>query len=77
MAAHHADHRPGKRTEGSFSQGWPFAAFITALAVGAFITAGMIKKATYRSPNDVTAEYRKEAPMVEGADSGSQSKTAH
>ena len=76
MAAHH-DHHPGKRVDGRFSQGWPFAAFITALAVGAFITAGLIHRATFRSPNDVTAEYRKEAPVVEGADSGSQSKTAH
>jgi hypothetical protein len=55
-----------KRIEGSFSQGWPFALFITALAVGSFVTAGLIHKKTFRSPNDVTAEYRKE--KVEGAD---------
>jgi hypothetical protein len=55
-----------KRIEGSFSQGWPFALFITALAVGAFVTAGLIHKRTFRSPNDVTAEYRKET--IEAAD---------
>lgn len=36
----------------NFSQGWGFAGFITALAVGAWILAGVIKKNTYRSPND-------------------------
>ena len=55
-----------KRIEGSFSQGWPMALFITALAVGSFVTAGLIHKRTFRSPNDVTAQYRKE--RTEGAD---------
>jgi hypothetical protein len=54
------------RIEGSFSQGWPFALFVTALAVGSFVTAGLIHKRTFRSPNDVTAAYRKE--KNEGAD---------
>jgi hypothetical protein len=58
-----------KRIEGSFSQGWPMALFITALAVGSFLTAGLIHKRTFRSPNDVTAEYRKE--RIEGADTSS------
>ena len=57
------------RIEGSFSQGWPMALFITALAVGSFLTAGLIHKRTFRSPNDVTAEYRKE--RNEGADTSS------
>ena len=55
-----------KRIEGSFSQGWPMALFITALAVGSFVMAGVIHKRTFRSPNDVTAEYRKDAPAGEG-----------
>ena len=49
----------GKRIEGSFSQGWRFAAFITALAFGSFAMAGYIHKKTFRSPNDVSAPYRK------------------
>lgn len=72
-----------RRIEGSFSQGWPVALFITALAVGAFATAGLIHKRTFRSPNDVTAQYRKEAgaghaPAAgpEGMDTGSV-KTSH
>jgi hypothetical protein len=55
-----------KRIEGNFSQGWPMALFITALAVGSFATAGYIHKKTFRAPTDVTADYRKE--KVEGAD---------
>lgn len=47
---HHTD----RRIEGNFSQGWPIAAFITLLAVGAFLTAGYIKSRTYHSPNDPT-----------------------
>jgi hypothetical protein len=60
-----------ERIEGSFSQGWPIALFVTALAVGSFVTAGLIHKRTFRAPTDVTASYRKE---VEGADSASQRK---
>ena len=71
-----------RRIEGSFSQGWPLAIFITALAFGAFAAAGMYHKRTYRSPNDVTAAYRKEgaghgpAASPEGKDT-SATKTAH
>ena len=73
----------GKRIEGSFSQGWGFAAFITALAFGSFALAGFIHKKTFRSPNDVTAQYRKgeehgakPGEKAEGTDSGSV-KTTH
>jgi hypothetical protein len=62
-----ADH-VDRRVEGSFSQGWPVAIFITLLAAGAFATAGMIHRSTFRSPNDVTADYRKESSGAEGAD---------
>lgn len=63
----------GKRIEGSFSRGWPFALFITALAFGSFAMAGFIHKKTFRSPNDVSAPYRKgedhgEKPGERGAD---------
>lgn len=72
-----AEHRADKRIEGNFSQGWPYALFITALAVGAFVTAGLIHRATFRSPNDVTAEYRAESPAVTAADSGSKQPGEH
>ena len=64
------------RIEGSFSQGWPMALFITALAVGSFVAAGLYHKRTFRSPNDVTAQYRKDAPGAEGHDTASV-KTGH
>jgi hypothetical protein len=38
----------------NFSQGWGVAGFITALAIGAFVLAGVIKKNTFHSPNDPT-----------------------
>ena len=41
-----------RRIEGNFSQGWPFAIFITALAVAAWLTAGYIHKRTFHDPND-------------------------
>ena len=66
-----------RRIEGSFSQGWPIAIFVTALVVGAFVTAGVIHNRTFRSPNDVTAQYRKEAGAEEKPDSGSQKNAAH
>ena len=44
-----------RRVEGNFSQGWGVAAFIVVLAVGAFVTAGVIKSRTYHSPNDPVA----------------------
>lgn len=36
----------------NFSQGWGVAGFITALAIGAYILAGVIKKNTFHAPND-------------------------
>ena len=66
-----ADH-VDRRVEGSFSKGWPFALFITALAVGSFVGAGMLHRATFRSPNDVTAPYKKQAAGAEGADTSSK-----
>ena len=66
-----------RRVEGSFSQGWPIAIFVTALAVGSFVMAGVIHNRTFRSPNDVTASYRKEAGAEHKPDSGSQKNTAH
>ena len=44
-----------RRVEGSFSQGWGIAIAILVLAVGLFIGAGIIKRATFHSPNDVLA----------------------
>ncbi|MBV6520765.1 MAG: hypothetical protein MNPFHGCM_00883 [Gemmatimonadaceae bacterium] len=44
-----------RRIEGNFSQGWGVAAFITLLAIGLYVGAGVFKKYTFRSPNDVTA----------------------
>lgn len=60
------------------------ALFITALAFGAFAAAGMYHRQIFRSPNDVTAEYRKEgagaghgpAAGPEGKDTSAH-KTAH
>jgi hypothetical protein len=66
-----------RRIEGNFSQGWPMALFITALAVGSFVTAGLIHKRTFHSPNDVTAPYRKEAGAEAKPDSGSQKNAGH
>lgn len=60
------DHKD-RRIAANFSQGWPMAIFITALAVGSFVTAGIIHKKTFRSPNDVTAQYRKEKGEEHGA----------
>jgi hypothetical protein len=51
--------------------------FITALAVGSFVTAGLIHKKTFRSPNDVRAEYRKEKTGVGGTESASETKAGH
>jgi hypothetical protein len=62
-----ADH-VDRRIEGNFSQGWPFAIFIVLLVAGAFGVAGMIYRSTFRSPNDVAAEYRRQSPGTEGAD---------
>ena len=62
-----------RRIEGNFSQGWGVALFIIALVVGAFTTAGVIHKKTYKHPRDVTGEYRRqEQPKGEtgGAERG-------
>ena len=66
-----ADH-VDRRVEGSFSQGWPIALFITALAVAAFVGAGMFHRSTFRSPNDVTAAYKRQTPGAEGADTSAR-----
>ena len=63
-----------KRIEANFSQGWLTALFITALAVGSFVTAGLIHKKIFRSPNDVRASYRKEKTGVGGTESASETK---
>jgi len=70
-----ADH-VDRRVAGSFSQGWPMALFITALAVGAFVGAGLLHKSTFRSPTDVTADYRKQDAGAEGADTSAH-KSGH
>jgi hypothetical protein len=44
-----------RRIEGNFSQGWGIAALITLLAVAAFVTAGVLKRNTFHSPNDPLA----------------------
>lgn len=44
-----------RRIEGNFSQGWPFAAFIVLLVIGLYVGAGVFKKMTFQSPNDVLA----------------------
>ena len=63
-----ADSTPPRRIEASFSQGWGVALLITLLAVGGFAGAGLLHRATFRSPNDVTAPYKKQEPGSEGAD---------
>ncbi len=50
MAAHHAGGHKHRRIEGNFSQGWVTALLVTALAVAAFVGAGLYKKATYHDP---------------------------
>jgi len=54
----------------NFSQGWGIAGFITALAIGSFILAGVIKKNTFHSPNDPTG------PAPEAAASHAPEKAA-
>jgi hypothetical protein len=61
------------RKDADFSQGWGTAAFIVALAVGAFVVAGTIKKNTFHAPRDPTApsqgraEVRADAPVAAAA----------
>ncbi len=66
-----------RRIEGTFSHGWPMALFITALAVGAYLTAGLIHRKTFRSPNDVSAPYRKGPSVVEGSDTSAHRAGGH
>jgi hypothetical protein len=49
---HVEDQMAQGRTDTNFSQGWGIAAFITALAVGSFVTAGIIKNNIYHAPRD-------------------------
>lgn len=56
-----AEQQPARRVAANFNQGWGIAAFVTALAVGAFVAAGVIKSRTFHSPNDVTAPASGEA----------------
>jgi hypothetical protein len=44
-----------RRIEGNFNQGWGIGLLVVALAVGAFVVAGMIHQRTYRSPLDPLA----------------------
>lgn len=44
-----------RRIEGNFSQGWGIAGLIVLLAVVAFVSAGLVKRNTFRSPNDPLA----------------------
>jgi hypothetical protein len=39
----------------NFSQGWGMAGFITLLAVGAFVLAGVVKSRTFHAPTDPSA----------------------
>lgn len=43
------------RKEANFSQGWGIATLITAMAVGAFVLAGVVNKRTYVPPTDPMA----------------------
>ena len=72
-----------KEKTGRYQSGDYFTIIFLLCTVGAFATAGVIHKRTFRSPNDVTAQYRKEggtehAPAggPEGRDTGSV-KTGH
>lgn len=40
------------RKDANFSQGWGMAGLITAMAVGAFVLAGVINARTYSPPTD-------------------------
>ncbi len=60
------------RKEANFSQGWGIATLITAMAVGAFVLAGVINKRTYHPPTDpmspsTAREEAHAAPAGEGA----------
>ena len=44
-----------RRIEGNFSQGWGVALFVSLLAVGCFVGAFMINRATHHAPTDPLA----------------------
>ena len=46
---------------------WLTPVFIIALVAGAFTTAGLIHKKTYRHPRDVTGEYKRQEQPKGGA----------
>jgi hypothetical protein len=81
--AHTPSDHTDRRIAANFSQGWGFAIFITLLAVASFVIAGMIKRATYHDPTDVTAPYAHEgagahgAPAAQGAGSTEGTQPAH
>ena len=52
MATHDAGGHRHRRIDGNFNQGWGIALFVTALAVAAFVGAGLYKRATYHAPTD-------------------------
>ncbi len=56
--------------EANFSQGWGIAAFVTAMAVGAFVLAGTIKSRTYVPPTDPTLAGSESAAHAPAADHG-------
>ncbi|MBK6489745.1 MAG: hypothetical protein IPF98_23460 [Gemmatimonadetes bacterium] len=56
------------RKEANFSQGWGIAAFVTAMAVGAFVLAGTIKSRTYLPPTDPMAPSSERAAHAPAAD---------
>lgn len=63
-----------RRKTANFSQGWGFAGFITALAVGAFLLAGTIKSRTYGHPRDpLTPSKARAAAHGPAGDSGEAS----
>jgi hypothetical protein len=70
------------RKEANFSQGWGIATLITAMAVGAFVLAGVINKRTYVPPTDPmapsTARDAHAAPAGEhAAPAGEQGAAKH
>lgn len=68
------------RKEANFSQGWGIATLITAMAVGAFVLAGVIKQRTYMHPADPmapsTARQEAHAPAGDHAAPAAEQGTA-
>lgn len=66
-----------RRKDANFSQGWGFAGFITALAVGAFVAAGALKSSTYLPPTDPLAPSKARAEAHgPAAEHGSSERSA-